>query len=52
VDGRAAHFYSIVTRDTVDADFAQHRQRFLAEQGYAYRIIDADDIHAGTWEAT
>jgi DNA excision repair protein ERCC-3 len=51
-DGRAAHFYSIVTRDTVDADFAQHRQRFLAEQGYAYRIIDADDIHAGTWEAT
>jgi DNA excision repair protein ERCC-3 len=43
-DGRAAHFYSIVTRDTVDADFAQHRQRFLAEQGYAYRIVDADDI--------
>jgi DNA excision repair protein ERCC-3 len=50
-DGRAAHFYSIVTRDTVDADFAQHRQRFLAEQGYAYRIIDAEDVHAGTWDA-
>ncbi len=50
-DGRVAHFYSIVTRDTVDADFAQHRQRFLAEQGYAYRIIDAEDIHAGTWQA-
>ena len=50
-DGRTAHFYSIVTRDTVDADFAQHRQRFLAEQGYAYRIIDADDIHSGKWEA-
>ncbi len=43
-DGRAAHFYSIVTRDTVDADFAQHRQRFLAEQGYAYRIVDAGDL--------
>ena len=43
-DGRAAHFYSIVTRDTVDADFAQHRQRFLAEQGYAYRIVDATDV--------
>ena len=43
-DGRTAHFYSIVTRDTVDADFAQHRQRFLAEQGYAYTILDADDI--------
>ena len=51
-DGRTAHFYSIVTRDTVDADFAQHRQRFLAEQGYAYRIIDADDIHAGNWSTT
>ena len=23
---------------------AQHRQRFLAEQGYAYRIIDAEEI--------
>jgi DNA excision repair protein ERCC-3 len=51
-DGRSAHFYSIVTRDTVDADFAQHRQRFLAEQGYSYRIIDAEDIHAGTWETS
>jgi DNA excision repair protein ERCC-3 len=43
-DGRTAHFYTVVTRDTVDADFAAHRQRFLAEQGYAYRIIDADDV--------
>ncbi len=31
-------------RDTVDQDFAAHRQRFLAEQGYAYRIVDADDL--------
>ncbi|WP_134774068.1 DNA repair helicase XPB [Ornithinimicrobium flavum] len=43
-DGRTAHFYTVVARDTVDADFAAHRQRFLAEQGYAYRIVDADDI--------
>jgi DNA excision repair protein ERCC-3 len=43
-DGRQAHFYSIVSRDTVDTDYAAHRQRFLAEQGYAYRIIDADDL--------
>lgn len=42
--GKTAHFYSLVTRDTVDADFAAHRQRFLAEQGYAYRIIDAEDL--------
>ena len=43
-DGRTAHFYAVVARDTVDADFAQHRQRFLAEQGYSYRIIDAEDL--------
>ncbi|MER6301958.1 DNA repair helicase XPB [Kitasatospora sp. NPDC001539] len=43
-DGHAAHFYSVVARDTVDQDFAAHRQRFLAEQGYAYRIVDADDV--------
>ncbi len=43
-DGRTAHFYTVVTRDTVDQDFAAHRQRFLAEQGYAYSIIDAEDI--------
>nr|WP_277628058.1 DNA repair helicase XPB [Arsenicicoccus dermatophilus] len=43
-DGRTAHFYTVVTRDTVDADFAAHRQRFLAEQGYAYTIVDADDL--------
>ena len=45
-DGRSARFYAVVARDTVDADFAQHRQRFLAEQGYAYRIMDAADITA------
>ncbi len=43
-DGRTARFYTIVTRDTVDAEFAQHRQRFLAEQGYAYSITDAADL--------
>lgn len=43
-DGRTARFYSIVSRDTIDQDFAQNRQRFLAEQGYSYRIIDADDV--------
>ncbi|WP_018024181.1 DNA repair helicase XPB [Corynebacterium ulceribovis] len=43
-DGGAAHFYSVVSRDTLDADYAAHRQRFLAEQGYAYRIVDADEL--------
>ena len=43
-DGRTAHFYTVVARDTVDQDFAAHRQRFLAEQGYAYSIVDAEDL--------
>jgi DNA excision repair protein ERCC-3 len=43
-DGRQAHFYSVVARDTLDTDYAAHRQRFLAEQGYAYKIVDADDL--------
>lgn len=46
-DGRGARFYSLVARDTLDQDYAQNRQRFLAEQGYAYRIIDADDVFTG-----
>ena len=43
-DGKAAHFYTVVARDTLDQDFAAKRQRFLAEQGYAYSILDAADI--------
>jgi DNA excision repair protein ERCC-3 len=43
-DHRQAHFYTVVSRDTLDADYAAHRQRFLAEQGYAYTIVDADDL--------
>ena len=42
--GLPAHFYTLVARDTVDQDFAQNRQRFLAEQGYSYTILDATSI--------
>ena len=42
--GHTASFYTLIARDTVDQDFAQNRQRFLAEQGYAYTILDADGI--------
>jgi DNA excision repair protein ERCC-3 len=45
-DGRQAHFYTVVSRDTIDTEYAAHRQRFLAEQGYAYTITDADDVLA------
>jgi len=46
-DGRGAKFYSVISRDTIDQDFAQNRQRFLAEQCYSYKIIDADDVFQG-----
>ncbi|MGZ0211733.1 MAG: DNA repair helicase XPB [Actinomycetales bacterium] len=42
--GLPANFYTLVARDTVDQDFAQNRQRFLAEQGYSYTILDAADL--------
>ncbi|MGH3387781.1 MAG: DNA repair helicase XPB [Actinomadura sp.] len=45
--GGGARFYAVVSRDTLDQDYAAHRQRFLAEQGYAYRIVDADAVLAG-----
>lgn len=43
-EGISAHFYSIVTRDTVDQDFGVHRQLFLTEQGYRYEIMDESDL--------
>jgi DNA excision repair protein ERCC-3 len=43
-DGKAAHFYTLVTRDTKELDFALHRQLFLTEQGYSYEILDQNDI--------
>lgn len=45
-DGQTASFYTLIARDTVDQDFAQNRQRFLAEQGYSYTIYDADALAA------
>ena len=43
-----AHFYTLVSRDTREMDFAHHRQLFLTEQGYAYEIHDEADILAGS----
>lgn len=43
-DGRQSHFYSLVTRDTSEQEFAHKRQLFLAEQGYSYRILDASEL--------
>ena len=40
-----AHFYTLVTRETVEQDFALKRQLFLTEQGYAYEILDENDLN-------
>jgi DNA excision repair protein ERCC-3 len=45
-DGKGAHFYTIVTRDTKELDFSHHRQLFLTEQGYSYEILDAGELLA------
>lgn len=43
-DGRPAHFYAIVMRDTKDQLYGAHRQMFLTEQGYKYEILYEDDL--------
>ncbi len=43
-DGRGALFYTLVTGESVEQEFAQHRQLFLTEQGYAYRIVDSRSL--------
>jgi DNA excision repair protein ERCC-3 len=43
-DRRQAHFYAVVSRETNEQEFAAKRQRFLAEQGYAYHLVDAEQI--------
>jgi DNA excision repair protein ERCC-3 len=48
-DGREAHFYTLVARETVEQGWAARRQRFLTEQGYAYDVLDAESqVAAGT----
>jgi DNA excision repair protein ERCC-3 len=43
---KPATFYTLVTRDTREMDFAHHRQLFLTEQGYSYEILDESEIVA------
>lgn len=44
-DGQSAHFYTLVSRETEEQSFAHHRQLFLTEQGYAYRIVDESALN-------
>ncbi len=43
-NGLLAHFYALVTHDTVDQTFAANRQKFLTEQGYRYNILYAHEV--------
>ncbi|HEY3341265.1 MAG TPA: helicase-related protein, partial [Anaerolineae bacterium] len=43
-NGLLAHFYSVVTRDTLDQEFAAKRQLFLTEQGYHYDIFYEEEV--------
>ena len=43
-----AHFYTLVSADTVEQDFALRRQLFLCEQGYEYAIRDAAELAPAT----
>src|SRR5207237_8075947 len=45
-NGLLAHFYSLVSRDTRDQEFAAKRQLFLTEQGYHYDILYDHEVDA------
>lgn len=38
--GLRSHFYTLVTKDTIEEEFAKKRQLFLLEQGYQYTIVE------------
>lgn len=46
--GLLAHFYTLVSHDTIDQEYSAHRQMFLTEQGYRYEILYASEIAAFT----
>ena len=39
---RKSRFFTLITRSTVEEEFGSNRQKFLAEQGYEYKIIRYD----------
>lgn len=43
---RMSRFFTLITRGTVEEEFGSNRQKFLAEQGYSYRIVSYDDENA------
>jgi len=47
VRGGKAFFFSIISKDTKEQEFAANRQLYLTEQGYAYSIYDWTEIVGG-----
>jgi hypothetical protein len=43
-EGRAARFFTLVSRDTREEEFAHHRKLFLTEQGYSYQVHLAEEL--------
>ncbi len=41
---RKSRFFTIITRNTVEEEFGANRQKFLAEQGYAYKLVRCNSI--------
>ena len=46
--GGESCFYTVVSRDTVDREAANHRQLFLTEQGYQYQVLDAEELEGSS----
>jgi DNA excision repair protein ERCC-3 len=45
--GGDSFFYSVVTRNSREQEFAHNRQLFLTEQGYSYRIEEWNAARVG-----
>ena len=44
---RTSRFFTLITRNTVEEEFSSNRQKFLAEQGYSYRIVRYGELCNG-----
>ncbi len=44
---RTSRFFTLITRNTVEEEFSSNRQKFLAEQGYSYRIVRYGELSDG-----
>ena len=44
---RTSRFFTLITRNTVEEEFSSNRQKFLAEQGYSYRIVRYGELANG-----